>query len=174
MKIIPVATISAIAATMAASAHAASTPVTRAMDKVERSDYSTDAMIANNLYVVPDYIAVHRSEVKYLEVHAKEAVPSIITRLRSSTPLHGVYTQAIYLRVLQLSQDPRALPAIADYFDSLPESRTPTVTPSFLIATRIAKHWLHHAPLFAADNDDVVQIFRQRHQVARMLRKVKA
>ena len=174
MKILAGATIFAIALTMATTAHASSTATMRAMDKVEHSDYSMDASIANNLYIVPDYIALHRPEVKYLEVHAKEAVPSILARLKSTKPLHGEYTQAIYLRVLQLSQDSRALPVVADYFDSIPENWTPDVTPSFLIATRIAKHWLHHDPIFAADNEDANQIFRQRHHVAQMLRGVKA
>ena len=174
MKIPAIAATAAIALTMATTAHASTIAATRAMDKVEHSDYSTEASIANDMYIVPDYIALHRPEVKYLEVHAKEAVPSILARMQSAKPLHGAYTQAIYLRVLQLSKDPRVLPVVADYFDSLPGSPAPSFTPSFLIATRIAKHWLHHDPLFAADNEDANQIFRQRHQVARMLRDVKA
>ena len=155
-----------------ARTHSGAPSIAWALDKVEASDYDMDAMIANDLYIVPDYIAIHRSEVRYLENHAKEAEPAVLKRLTSGRTLTGEYTHPIYMRIIQLSADTRGLRYVANYLDSLPDSHTPTITPSFLIASRIAKHWLHHDPLFAAESEDTVQIYTQRHRVAQKLRQI--
>jgi hypothetical protein len=116
-----------------------------------------------------EFQASRSPEVRYLVQHSAQAIPQMLQRLKTPDGIRYRLTPIVYFIVFKEAKDPRVLPALADYLDSIPEKDKQPASSyfeenPFIYAVRAVEAFI---PLRHDTSDDP---FLERHRIASQLR----
>jgi hypothetical protein len=92
-----------------------------ALNRVDMPEFFAPTDVAGGHEAVQD-ILLQTPEAQFLVQHAADAVPRIVRRLETPRGVRHEWTRIALFTILQAAGDPRALPALLHYVESLSEA----------------------------------------------------
>ena len=96
--------------------------VKQTLDMIDSKDFLEIRTSDADSPILVAHIASNVAEVKYLVAHTEEAIPEMIRRLNAPGAIKYEEARTVYFIIFGEVKDPRTLPALADYIDSVPDS----------------------------------------------------
>jgi hypothetical protein len=150
------------------------------LDRIDTREFSMPGIaIASGNNTIRNAFLI-TPEVRYLIAHSKDAIPDMLKRLDAPAGIHQSATRIIYFIVFEQSKDPRVIPALVRYLNSLQQGEQAQKSfffgdpfPFAIAAIRaVAPHALPASLQFydgVPTDVDVGTLFQDRHVIARKL-----
>lgn len=100
-------------------AESAPMDLSESLKRIAAADYLSDTIeSASSIQPVRDDFLL-KPEGQFLTSHCREAVPSMIKKMKAPNGIRGQYTAIVYFIVFGVCKDPSALPILGEYMESL-------------------------------------------------------